>query len=96
MADYTYIQMVGVSSLYSLTQGGGRVTPGGALGVDVKGNYAHIADGANGLQIYNISGAVPQPAGQHDSDGYVNQVCVDGNIALCGIRIRRPATLQCH
>jgi hypothetical protein len=53
-----------------------------ALGVQVVGNYAYVADGSSGLQIINISNpSLPTLQGNYDTSGYARGVQVIGNYA---------------
>ena len=64
-----------------------------AYGIDVKGNYAYIAEGNTGLQIYNISNpANPTFVGQKILPGSAKDVKVIGDLAYvadeyAGLRI---------
>ncbi|MFM6097474.1 MAG: DUF4347 domain-containing protein [Dolichospermum sp.] len=57
-------------------------TSGIAMGVQVVGNYAYVADGDSGLQIIDISNpAAPTLKGNYDTSGNVWGVQVVGNYA---------------
>lgn len=50
---------------------GSYITAGSALGVAVDGDHAYLADGGEGLQVFDITGHTPGPAwvGQYDTPG---------------------------
>ncbi|MDH6107236.1 hypothetical protein NWP22_15435, partial [Anabaenopsis tanganyikae CS-531] len=61
---------------------GGYDTPGDAMGVEVVGNYAYVADRYAGLQIIDISNpANPARTGGYDTYGRALEVEVVGNYA---------------
>ena len=55
-------------------------TPGQAYGVFVSGNYAYVANGAEGLLIVNVSDpGNPSLAGSYNTPGSANGVFVSGD-----------------
>jgi len=71
----------------SITQIGTYDTTGLAVGVQVVGNYAYVADYTSGLQIINISNpAAPSLSGTYDTTGYTWGVEVVGNYAYVADR----------
>jgi len=57
-------------------------TEGAAFSVTLKGNYAYIADGSDGLMIANVTDpTAPTLEENYDTDGYAEDVAVKGNYA---------------
>lgn len=86
--------------LASATSLGGFNTAGDAKNIVVVGNYAYVADGANGLVILNIADPKnPVLAGSFDTAGTANDVAVsngyayvaDGSDGLVVINVSNPA-----
>ncbi|MFA7368731.1 MAG: S8 family serine peptidase, partial [Kiritimatiellales bacterium] len=78
---------------------GGFNTSGTAKNIAVAGNYAYVADGANGLSILNIADPKnPALAGSYDTAGTANDVAVsngyayvaDGNNGLVIVNVSNP------
>jgi hypothetical protein len=71
----------------------GNYDTANALGIQVVGNYAYVADGDSGLQIINISNPfAPTLTGSYDTPSYAQEVQIVGNYAyvadaLSGLQI---------
>ncbi|MDD3102572.1 MAG: hypothetical protein PHE59_05505, partial [Patescibacteria group bacterium] len=50
-------------------------------GVYVSGDYAYMAEGYQGLHIYDITGDTPSYVGSYDTPGYARDVYVSGDYA---------------
>lgn len=64
----------------SLSVVGSYITAGDALGIDVDGDWAYLADGGEGLQVFDVTGHTPGPAwvGEYDTPGNAWAVAAAG------------------
>jgi hypothetical protein len=68
--------------VFAPTLVGNYDTSGIALGVQIVGNYAYVADGLSGLQIIDITNpSNPILKGNYDTSGYAYRVQIVGNYA---------------
>lgn len=73
---------IGAADEVSLTLEGSYDTAGYALNVVVSGNHAYIADGSNGLLIFDISNpSIPILIGSYDTAGRAYAIALSENYA---------------